>query len=163
MLAPCAVMRASPATSLVSGPRTMAPMHSTGPHTARPPRRRQRVLLVLAVLLGLLGMHALGPRGGMGHGWHGDPARHSTPLAAAAVVAQDHCPDGDGHCGGGLPHHADATCASGALNGGPQLPALIPDPVAVPVPDRCPRSRAATGPEGARAPPCLAELQLLRI
>ena len=138
----------------------MAPMLSTGPHAPRPPRRRQRALLVLAVLAGLLGMHALGPGGGMGHTEHGRPAHHTAPLALAAP---DHCPDADGHCGGGRPHHADPTCASGAVNGGPQLPAPLPDPVAVPAPDHRPSSRTATGPEGARAPPSLAELQLLRI
>lgn len=125
------------------------------------------MLLVLAVLVGLLGMHALGPGGGPGHAEHGGPEpgrpAHHTATATVASAARDDCPDADGHCGGGRLHHADPACASGALNGGPQLPAPVPDPVAVPAPDPCPRSRTATDPEGARAPPSLAELQLLRI
>ncbi|MEV6833433.1 DUF6153 family protein [Streptomyces sp. NPDC051133] len=133
-------------------------MPSTGPHAAPPPPRRWRALLVLSVLAGLLGMHALAPGGGMGHAEH----MRSAPRAVA-VSAPDDCAGGDGHCGGSRMHHADPTCASGAVNGGPQLPALAPDPVAAPVSAHCPRSRAAAAPEGARAPPSLAELQLLRI
>lgn len=137
----------------------MAPMHSAGSHTSRPPRWR-RGALVLVLWVGLLGMHALGPVGDTGDAGHGGPGQHTV---AAGTVAQDGCANADRHCGGGRPRHADPTCASGAVNGGPELPALVPDPVAVAAPDRCPRSRAATGPEGARAPPSLAELQLLRI
>ncbi|MEU4926229.1 DUF6153 family protein [Streptomyces yokosukanensis] len=138
-------------------------MHSTGPRTlSSPPQRRRRGLLVLALLLGLLGMHALGPGGGTAHAGHGRPEHHST-LSTVAAAGQDDCADADGHCGGGRLHHADPTCASGAVNGGPQPTALVPDPVAVPGPDHHPRSRAATGPDGARDPPSLAELQLLRI
>ncbi|GHE02725.1 DUF6153 family protein [Streptomyces alanosinicus] len=140
-------------------------MYRTGPRSpSSPPRRRQRGVLVLALLLGLLGMHALGPGGGTGHAEHGSPAQHTAMPGVASVAAAgpDDCPDVGGHCGGRL-HHADPTCASGAVNGGPQLPALVPGPVAVPAQDPCPRSRVATGPDGARAPPSLAELQLLRI
>ncbi|MFG2352787.1 DUF6153 family protein [Streptomyces sp. NPDC048521] len=133
-------------------------MSSTRPHAPRPPRRRHRALLVLTVLAGLLGMHALAPGGGMGH-----PEHTRTAHAAVAVSVHDDCPGGDGHCGGHALHHADPTCASGAVNGGPQPPALLPDPVAAPVPAHLARSRTATAPEGARAPPSLAELQLLRI
>ncbi|MFI9804045.1 DUF6153 family protein [Streptomyces sp. NPDC052301] len=133
-------------------------MPSTGPRTATPPQRRWRALLVLSVLAGLLGMHALAPGGAMGHAEHMRPEPR-----VVAISASDDCPGGDGHCGGGHLHHADPTCASGAVNGGPQLPALAADPAAAPVPDHCPRSRVAAAPEGARAPPSLAELQLLRI
>ncbi|MFJ5030000.1 DUF6153 family protein [Streptomyces sp. NPDC088560] len=132
-------------------------MHSTGPHAPRPPQRRRRVLLVLSVLVGLLGMHALGPAGGAGH------AEHGRSIHAVALTASDACAGDDGHCGGGLMHHADPTCASGAVTGGPQMPALVPDPVAAPAADVRPHSRAAARSEGARAPPSLAELQLLRI
>ncbi|MFF7353644.1 DUF6153 family protein [Streptomyces filipinensis] len=135
-------------------------MTSTTAHAPRPPERRWRGLLVLAVLAGLLGMHGLAPGGGMGRAEH---ARSTHLTGAVSVVAQDGCPGGDGHCGGGHPHHADPTCASGAVNGGPQPPALAPDAVTAPAPVHCPRSRAATAPDGARAPPTLAELQLLRI
>ncbi|MGW3204873.1 DUF6153 family protein [Streptomyces sp. NPDC001135] len=135
-------------------------MPGTAPYAPHPPQRRWRALLVLAVLAGLLGMHALAPGGGMGRAEH---ARSAHLAGAVAVFAPDDCPGGDGHCGGGHPHHADPTCASGAVNGGPQPPALVPDPVTAPAPVRSPGSGAATAPDGARAPPSLAELQLLRI
>ncbi|MFI8241620.1 DUF6153 family protein [Streptomyces sp. NPDC085866] len=133
-------------------------MHSTGQHTRQPPLRRLRALFVLAVLAGLLGMHALAPGGGTGHGEHARAAHTN-----AAVVTQGGCPEDDGHCGGHRMHHADPTCASGAVNGGPQLPALAPDPVTAPAPTTDLRSCAVTAPDGARAPLSLAELQLLRI
>ncbi|MGW2745575.1 DUF6153 family protein [Streptomyces sp. NPDC001450] len=133
-------------------------MHSTGQHTRRPPQRRLRALFVLAVLAGLLGMHALAPGGGTGHAEHARAAH-----TKVAVITQGDCPEGDGHCGGHLMHHADPTCASGAVNGGPRPPALVPDPVTAPAPVDALRSRAVTAPDGARAPPSLAELQLLRI
>ncbi|MEU6143929.1 DUF6153 family protein [Streptomyces sp. NPDC047081] len=121
---------------------------------APPPSVRWRALLVIGLLVGLLGMHGLAPGGGMTE--HSAP-RHLTVTAAA----HDAC-GGDG-CGGGHLHHADQTCTSAAVSGGPSLPALVPDPVAVDVPEDtlCPYAGAA--PDGARAPPDLAELQLLRI
>ncbi|MGW1594885.1 DUF6153 family protein [Streptomyces sp. NPDC002343] len=132
-------------------------MHATGQHLRRP-LRRYRPLFVLAVLAGLLGMHALAPGGGAGHAEH---AR--TAYMTAALGAVDDCPGGDGHCGGHRLHHADPSCASGAPDGGPQLPAPAPDPVTGPAPVRCPLAARATAPDGARAPPDLTELQLLRI
>ncbi|MFF7366290.1 DUF6153 family protein [Streptomyces tricolor] len=127
-------------------------------HTPRPPRRRHRALLVLALLAGLLGMHGLAPGGGTGHAGHAMAAHHSV-----AVTAPDDCPDGAGHCGGHRLHHADPSCASGALDSGPQLPVPGAGPVAFTAPAPCPRPGPATAPQGARAPPDLAELQLLRI
>ncbi|MEU2421455.1 DUF6153 family protein [Streptomyces sp. NPDC007851] len=133
----------------------MCPAEQPAP---RPPHRRWRALLVLGLLTGLLGMHALAPGGLVGgHGGH----ERAVPAATGMVMAYDGCAD-DGHCGGHA-HHADATCASGALSGGPALPAPAPDPVHVPVPARTALSRQATAPDDARAPPDLAELQLLRI
>ncbi|MEU1402978.1 DUF6153 family protein [Streptomyces sp. NPDC005728] len=134
-------------------------MNRTGQHPTRPLLRRCRALFVLAVLAGLLGMHALAPGGGGAHTMHAGPA-HTRVIM---VTAQDDCPEGDGHCGGHRMHHADPTCASGAVNGGPQLPALVPDAVTAPAPAAALRSCTVTGPDGARAPPSLAELQLLRI
>ncbi|MEV5144724.1 DUF6153 family protein [Streptomyces sp. NPDC052727] len=133
-------------------------MTGTRAHAPRPPQRRHRALLVLALLAGLLGMHALAPGGGMAHA---GPARAAH--GAVAVSAPDDCPDPAGHCGGHRLHHADPSCASGALDGGPRLPVPAPDPVAVVAPAPCPRPGPATAPDGARAPPDLAELQLLRI
>jgi hypothetical protein len=121
---------------------------------ASPPSVRWRALLVLGLLAGLLGMHGLAPGGSV---LEHSPARHMT----AAVAVHDDCAGGD--CGGGHVHHADQTCASGALSGGPTLPALVADPVPVPVPSEAHCSYAGAAPDGARAPPSLAELQLLRI
>jgi len=121
---------------------------------APPPSVRWRALLVLGLLAGLLGMHGLAP-GGAVH-------EHSAPRQmTAAVGVHDGCAGDD--CGGSHVQHADQTCASGALSGGPTLPALVADPVTVPVSADVPCPDARTAPDGARAPPSLAELQLLRI
>ncbi|MGW3144473.1 DUF6153 family protein [Streptomyces sp. NPDC001177] len=125
--------------------------------SVRSPLRRWRALLVLGLLAGLLGMHALAPGGATGHA----ERAHAVHMTAEATAADD-CP-GDGHCGGHHLKHADATCASGAVSGGPELPALVPDPVTAPVRADSVCFRAAKAPDGARAPPSLAELQLLRI
>lgn len=123
-----------------------------------PPHRRWRALLVLGLLAGLLAMHALAPGGGMGHGR--DHRGHERVMeTAATATACDGCSGDDG----GHTHHADATCASGAVNGGPTLPAPVPDPAPCPTVTRSADSRPVTPPDGARAPPDLAELQLLRI
>ncbi|MFF5256742.1 DUF6153 family protein [Streptomyces leeuwenhoekii] len=88
----------------------------------------------------------------------------STPAATpAAAAAHDACGATDGGCGGGHVRHADTTCASGAVGGGPVLPALVADPVPSAVRAEAASSRAAEAPDGARAPPSLSELQLLRI
>ncbi|MET8079300.1 DUF6153 family protein [Streptomyces sp. NPDC005303] len=128
-------------------------MTSSEQSTARPPL--WRALLVLGLLVGVLGMHALAPGGGMG----GHEGR-SAHMATASGVVDTVCHDG---CGSDHLHHADATCASGALSGGPALPALVPDPSggALGTAPLCAQTTAAQ--EGARAPPSLAELQLLRI
>lgn len=129
-------------------------MTSSEQQPARPPLRRSRALLVLGLLLvGLLGMHALAP-GGL------TPDRaHTRPTAAARTVDGD-CVDGQ--CGGCLAQHADSVCASAAVGEGPQLPAVTADPAAVPAAATA-YSYVAAAPDGARAPPSLAELQLLRI
>ncbi|MFD4791518.1 DUF6153 family protein [Streptomyces sp. NPDC058459] len=124
--------------------------------TPRTPLRRAPGLLVLAVLAGLLGMHALPPAGGTGHPGHAD-----TVHAGVVIDAPGDCPDG--HCGGHQLHHADPTCASGAVGGGPELPEPVAGPVRAPGPCGGLRTLAATAPDSARAPPSLAELQLLRI
>ncbi|WP_020133501.1 DUF6153 family protein [Streptomyces sp. 351MFTsu5.1] len=123
---------------------------------SRPPL--WRALLLLGLLTGLLGMHGLSPGGGL----HSHEAMRSAHAANVAVgVSLDQaCHDG---CGSGHLHHADATCASGAVSGGPVLPALAPDPAFTVVGDNeaCPDGFASQ--DGARAPPSLSELQLLRI
>ncbi|MGW2211628.1 DUF6153 family protein [Streptomyces sp. NPDC001781] len=128
-------------------------MPGTAHRPSRPPRRRSPGPLVLAVLIGLLGMHALAPIGGTGRPAH--------THAGSVVDAPGDCPDG--HCGGHQLHHADPACSSGAVSDGPRLPNPLAGPVREPEPCGDPRGYAATAPDGARAPPSLAELQLLRI
>ncbi|RRR80586.1 DUF6153 family protein [Streptomyces sp. RP5T] len=128
-------------------------MISSEQRSARPPL--WRALLLLGLLVGVLGMHALAPGGGMGG--HREGAAH---MASAAFVADTVCHD---DCGPGHLHHADATCASGAVSGGPALPALVPDPSGNCLGTLDLRAQTAAAQEGARAPPSLAELQLLRI
>ncbi|WP_326583097.1 DUF6153 family protein [Streptomyces sp. NBC_00487] len=127
-------------------------------HSAPPPLGRWRALLVLGLLAGLFGMHALAP-GGVHHE-HAEPRHGMAAAVAVAVDAHDGCPGG---CGTDHAQHADPTCASGAVSGGPTLPGLVPDPVPAPVSadDVC--AYVLSPPDGARAPPSLAELQLLRI
>ncbi|MGX1619302.1 DUF6153 family protein [Streptomyces sp. NPDC055506] len=116
--------------------------------------RRWRVLCVLGLLAGLLGMHGLAPGGAVPQGTHVSDSHAPQTHSQATPYA---------HCGGGSVHHADATCASGALSGGPVLPPLVPDPVPGGVAADVVRAFAGGEAEGARAPPSLAELQLLRI
>ncbi|MER7051411.1 MULTISPECIES: DUF6153 family protein [unclassified Streptomyces] len=159
-------------------------------HVQRPPVRWWQAVCVLGLLAGLLGMHGLAPGGGLpertlaAHPEHS--ARHASgspgpsaptqpsvssqqpPVAVPSVpvvagTAHAGCPQDDGSCGGGHLEHADAVCASGAVSDGPVLPAPVPDPVPTAVCDGVVRACAADAPDGARAPPSLAELQLLRI
>ncbi|MGW3124083.1 DUF6153 family protein [Streptomyces sp. NPDC001107] len=130
-------------------------MTSSEQRLAQPPVRRWQVLLVLGLLAGLLSMHALAP-GGLA------PDRvHHRPLATPVAMDDGDC--SGGRCGGCLVQHADPTCVSAAIGGGPELPTAAPDPVAfaIQADAACPHSAAA--PDGTRAPPSLAELQLLRI
>ncbi|MFI1565331.1 DUF6153 family protein [Streptomyces sp. NPDC020490] len=152
----------------------------TSPRAARqstcPPSRRWRGLLVLGVLAGLLGMHALAPGGltprqahavetharGMGAGMGmGMGMGAGMGMADAVLMSGEHAQDGS--CGGCHVQHADPTCASGAVSTGPGAPSLAPDRTAAAAHADVPRPRAATGPDGGRAPPSHAELQVLRI
>ncbi|MFI1505608.1 DUF6153 family protein [Streptomyces sp. NPDC020597] len=126
-------------------------------HLAPPPVRRWRALLVFGLLAGILAMHALAP-GGAVHERAGAP--HSS---AVSVSAPAHCAGDHGGCGGGHLHHADPTCVAASVSGAPTLGALVPDPVAVPVRTDTVCPYAGRTPDEARAPPSLAELQLLRI
>ncbi|BDM73647.1 hypothetical protein HEK616_71340 [Streptomyces nigrescens] len=153
-------------------------------HASAPqPRLRLKALLVLTVLAGLLGMHGLANTGTLpATSSSSHAAHHLRPAMATAAPApapapgsasREHgqhacCPgrdDGaDGSGGGtGHAHHADPTCASGALPGAVVLPALPASLTgtadrAVPL-----AGRLADGTTGARAPPSLAQLQVLRI
>ncbi|WP_328414410.1 DUF6153 family protein [Streptomyces violaceus] len=137
----------------------MGTVNSPVQRASRPAVRRWRVWCVLGLLAGLLGMHGLAPGGGVPQGTHGQQSHSSH-----SHVTQTHSQVMPyGHCGGGSVQHADATCASGALSGGPVLPPLVPDPVPGGVGEGVVRVLAVAEAEDARAPPSLAELQLLRI
>jgi uncharacterized low-complexity protein len=144
-------------------------VNSPGQRAPRTAVRRWRAPAVLALLVGLLGMHGLAPGGGVPQQTHTGQAHARQSHAVLRVhepetsraAACGHC--GDGNCGGGHAQHADATCASGAVGGGPVLPPLVPDPVPAVVGEGAVRAHAVVEPDGARGPPSLAELQLLRI
>ncbi|WP_308405222.1 DUF6153 family protein [Streptomyces sp. B93] len=128
---------------------------------SRPPLGRVRGLLLLALFAGLFGMHALGPGGAVV-----DRAQHSPHSVAAVALHSDAGDEYVCHGSGGLgghAHHADPTCASGALGAGPVLPLPAADAVGAVTSVDGPRGSFAVAPEGGRAPPTLAELQLLRI
>ncbi|WP_395571592.1 DUF6153 family protein [Streptomyces sp. BK79] len=156
-------------------------------HVRRPPVRWCRAVCLLGLLAGLLGMHGLAPGGGLGEhrsghhsghhsAGHPDPGAARSPsspsspsvlsvpsVPVTAGAAHAGCGQGDGSCGGGHLRHADAMCASGAVSDGPVLPAPVPDPVPTAACDAVVRAYAADASGGGRAPPSLAELQLLRI
>ncbi|MFJ8049878.1 DUF6153 family protein [Streptomyces luteogriseus] len=137
-------------------------MNSPGQRAQRTVVRRWHVLCVLGLLVGLLGMHGLAPGGGLPRPGHGQQAHASQAAVPRTHGSETHvmpC----GHCGDGHVQHADATCASGAVAGGPLVPPLVPDPVPVGEGESAVRAYAVVNTEGARAPPSLSELQLLRI
>ncbi|MFD8234647.1 DUF6153 family protein [Streptomyces sp. NPDC059696] len=121
--------------------------------------RPWHVLGVLGLLAGLLGMHGLAPGGGLPGAAHG---RHMDALTVDALTVRTQSVP-YAHCADGHVQHADATCASGAVSGGPVLPPLAPDPVPAAVRESAVRAYAVVDTEAARAPPSLSELQLLRI
>lgn len=108
-------------------------------------RAHLRVLLVLAALLGVLAMHGLG----------------AVPASALPAVSAPH----QHHDDGGADHdsHAGPMCLSGAVVGPPTPPPpgqAPPYASALPAPG--PVGATSGEPDGGRAPPSLAELQLLR-
>ncbi|WP_236580100.1 DUF6153 family protein [Streptomyces sp. HM190] len=150
------------------------------PHRRPRPPLRARGLMVCALLLGLLGMHGLGPvpalHAAAGHdrmttsgarGDSGESAASAVHTGGAEVPVRVSMPGACGHDtdgGAGHTHHADPTCASASVGQAPAVvPVLVPDVVtwAERAPVRA--SMRASGPEGGRAPPSLAALQLLRI
>ncbi|MEV0962398.1 DUF6153 family protein [Streptomyces sp. NPDC049910] len=149
-------------------------------HTRSPARPAGRVLalLVLTVLAGVLGMHALAPAGSAGtparpHDAaataHGPSGHRQPPHAPPGHRQSSHAPSvpeagpGCSHTDGGPHHldHADGACAApgaGSSYAPPALAAGLGAPPAVTTPN----GTGAPAPAG-RAPPDLAELQLLRI
>ncbi|MET9578820.1 DUF6153 family protein [Streptomyces sp. DT199] len=143
-------------------------MNSPGQRAQRTVVRRWHVLCVLGLLAGLLGMHGLAPGGGLPGQGHGKQAHASQAAVPRSHGSETHEPRIQvmpyGHCGDcGHVQHADATCASGAVGGGPVVPPLVADPVPVGEGESAVRAYAVVDTEGARAPPSLSELQLLRI
>lgn len=136
---------------------------------ANRPAGRALLLLVLAVLVGLLAMHGLAPGAlpadhadaGTGHG----VAAPAIGAPAAVAEQDDHaCAHAaDGHDTGGHVSHADTTCAASGLSSTYLPPALTPAVYG----QAAEPEAGATAPDGAaessRAPPDLAQLQLLRI
>ncbi|MEU3778806.1 DUF6153 family protein [Streptomyces sp. NPDC032472] len=127
--------------------------------TSRRPAGRGFVLLVLVVLAGVLGMHALSPAPATAAASASASAHHGAH--AASVSEHD---EGCAHPDGGSGHleHADGTCAAAGTVSAyapPALTAALVEATALP-------PLAGTAPRSAlngRAPPDLAELQLLRI
>lgn len=119
------------------------------------------MLLLLGLLAGLFGMHALGPGNAVAAA--SSPHAHARAMTAAHMPATtDETVCHGGTTGGGHAQHADPTCASGAIGTGPVLPALLPDPAGSAVCADLDGRSVAAAPEGGRAPPSLAELQILR-
>lgn len=130
----------------------------------QPPSRRPAgpglVLLVMAVLTGVLAMHGLAPGpapmdvtvSGSTHGAMTTPEK-----AVQAAGDCSHAAGGPGHA-----HHADATCAAAGV-GAPYAPPPLASAPGVLLVAQTPPLGAVGAPEGGRAPPDLAELQLLRI
>ncbi|WP_240436720.1 DUF6153 family protein [Streptomyces sporangiiformans] len=120
-------------------------------------------LLVCALLLGLLGMHGLGPvpeaAPASGHDRMVSAVYTGVDVMASMPGACDH---GEGGCQGHT-DHADPTCASASLAGGPVVaPVFLPDMAACVGAADVPAS-SVVDLDGGRAPPSLSELQLLRI
>jgi hypothetical protein len=131
-------------------------LQATGPRTMRAP-----FLLVLAVLAGIVAMHGLTPD--VMPAAHMMPAATMSPAARAPAMSASctHAVRSGGPADGHHSSHADTTCAAAGTAGGPALRALTP---ALGVAAEPPVSAGAVEPAtGGRAPPDLAELQLLRI
>ncbi|MFD3540125.1 DUF6153 family protein [Streptomyces sp. NPDC058662] len=155
---------------------------------SRRPAGRGFALLVLVVLAGVLAMHGLGPRPALRAAQppavgaeHGTAAAHgaAAPVAhahggaapvphahtGAAQLGAAHGAGGDcAHRSGGTGHlqHADGTCAATGTAAPYAPPALTAGLGAAPAPPPAPGDPAAADRAG-RAPPDLAELQILRI
>uniref|UniRef100_UPI0035B30802 DUF6153 family protein n=1 Tax=Streptomyces spinoverrucosus TaxID=284043 RepID=UPI0035B30802 len=145
-------------------------MTSTAQQTRRGPAGRGTLLLLPAVLAGLLAMHGLAP--GAPTAPHADsPVRHAaashaealprhTPTAHEPGQACAHATE-DGTSG----HldHADANCTASGIGTSYSPPLLTPAVANASAVLLATPGRAGREAESGRAPPDLAELQLLRI
>ncbi|MEH0400749.1 DUF6153 family protein [[Kitasatospora] papulosa] len=134
------------------------------PCAVQPPSRRPAgrgfVLLVLAVLAGVLAMHGLGPASALVEG-------ATAGSGHGVVMTHERTVETTGHCayansGSGHVHHADAMCVAAGV-GSPYVPPPLASVPGVPRALQVLYPGASGSPEGGRAPPDLAELQLLRI
>ncbi|MGW1956052.1 DUF6153 family protein [Streptomyces sp. NPDC001920] len=119
-----------------------------------------RVLVLLGLLAGLFAMHGLAPGDAFAAASAPHPHAHAASAPTQPPTDESVCHGGD--AGGGHALHADPTCASGAVGAGPVLPALVPDPSGAAVGVDLGGRFVAAPPKGGRAPPSLAELQILR-
>ncbi|GAA2311265.1 DUF6153 family protein [Streptomyces kunmingensis] len=132
------------------------------PPNRRPAGRGLALLaLVAAVLIGVLAMHGLGPEptpanASARSSGHGMERVHERTVDRVA----GECSHGTG--GSGHAHHADATCAAAGIGASYAPPPLTSAPGLAPTAQVL-HSGKAGAPESERAPPDLAELQLLRI
>ncbi|MFE1246895.1 DUF6153 family protein [Streptomyces sp. NPDC058741] len=121
-----------------------------------------------------MGAHSMGAHSMGAHSMGGHASHHSRVAADHSHVAAGHsqaeaageayvCHGGGAGDDGGHAHHADATCASGAVGAGPVLPAPLLAPGAPLSAADDPVGAFPAALDGGRAPPSLAELQLLRI
>lgn len=120
------------------------------------PPGRTRALLVLTVLVGLLGLHGLAPAAALpapDHGTH--HVHHMQPLEVGQVYPCDST--------GGHNHRTDQVCTSAAIPGTAALPGLAPSLSSDMTTTAAQPLTSSYQPAGGRAPPSLAELQLLRI
>ncbi|MFG2974437.1 DUF6153 family protein [Streptomyces sp. NPDC048331] len=136
---------------------------------SRRPAGRGFVLLVLAVLTGVLAMHGFGPAPVPAAPGHPGPARHAVSADAPDGAPGSHAHEAVmdaacSHSAGGTEHldHADGTCAAAGVGSAYAPPPLAAALDAVSAPPALP-GRAEAGAWIGRAPPDLAELQLLRI
>ncbi|AXK34396.1 hypothetical protein DVA86_18830 [Streptomyces armeniacus] len=133
-------------------------------------------MFVLVVLAGVLGMHGLGTvstplaERPTSHAASGMPASGTAShgglsgnAAAATETAQHACDDGQGSTPAPHDDHADEQCLSGAVPGPPAPPALSETVLSPTAAASTVSAPTAYEPVGGRAPPTLAELQLLRI
>lgn len=148
----------------------MAGMLRIGPAIDARPAWRAWAVLVLAVLAGLLAMHALAPGGTPSTEEHAAMSSASPTTGMPAARISDGQP-ADSSClhsaapGGGSHKsmdHADGTCAASKTVSGYAPPA--PEPGLVVPSDHVSRpGGVAAASLHERAPPDLAELQLLQI
>lgn len=143
---------------------------SSSARTGRTARPARWTLLVLAVLTGVLAMHVLTPAGMPSSGQHSAMAtvetagHHAMSRHAPVHLHGDPCAHLTGVDQDGMAmQHAGGTCAAAGTSTA-YVPPALPEALLVPGGPAAPASAGAAvrAAEG-RAPPELAELQLLRI